>query len=590
MPNSKRLLLLLALFAPMFAAIPATAIWRVSTLGSNTNGGAWDSAGTGSDMSQFPSPNSSGCTAGTSCFSSTANLSETTASTNGTTTITTHNSSAYSSALTGNIVYISGATTTGLATATYSSGGSFTGGSGSSTCILLGFNNSGIQVMATMAVSGTTPGTITVVYPGNGFTSAPTSVTAYPGVGSAACTGTVTITSTLGNSAGWYRATYASSTTFTVDRNIPTGTSGNNLTVNIGGALADVVTSTLPTLAGNNVCVKADGAYSVSTSIIFLATGGNGSPIVFQGYTSTCGVNGTASDNGQAAILATQALPGIFIVENSNIHVYNFSLDNGSYTGTSRGFQSLNSNGYVISNVVAKNFATAGFSFTGGSPASAINIRATGGLASCTAGIYSAIPSFVITTAISDQNNCPGFEFNSLSGVFSCTFCIAANNIGSTADGFYSTSTSAYQSVMSLVASASYGNGGSGVNMAAAGVIAYNIRNSAIYGNTGSSIKNSAGPQGYSLNFDYNAYASGTLSNVKAGPHDVILTADPFVNGASLNFALNSTAGGGAALKAAGFPGALQAGGTGYISIGPLQPQASSSTATACPIGYGICP
>ena len=52
----------------------------------------------------------------------------------------------------------------------------------------------------------------------------------------------------------------------------------------------------------------------------------------------------------------------------------------------------------------------------------------------------------------------------------------------------------------------------------------------------------------------------------------VVLTADPFVNAAAGNFALNATAGGGAACRAAGvlgvFPGALS---TGYLDIGAVQ-------------------
>ena len=566
--------ILLALSAPIFAAIPATAIWRVSTLGSNTNGGAWDSAGTGSDMSQFPSPNSSGCTAGTSCFSSTANLSETTASTNGTTTITTHNSSAYSSALTGNIVYISGATTTGLATATYSSGGSFTGGSGSSTCILLGFNNSGIQVMATMAVSGTTPGTITVVYPGNGFISAPTTATAYPGVGSAACTGTITITSTLGNSAGWYRATYVSSTTFTVDRNIPTGTSGNNLTVNIGGAFLDLPTAMMAPVAGNIVGIKADGTYTASLDIITPTTGSNGSELTVAGYTSTLG------DRGLVTLNARAALPGIFYVTANYTNLQNFSVSclGGTYAGSSRAVNHT-SGGLKISNFVAQACNTANIN-SSGNQLDLFNVRSTGALSGCTAGVLVGGIQFVGVGVISDSNACHGFD-QTANGSFVCNFCVAALNTGASTDGF--NIISSYVNGESLVLSLAYNNGRYGVNITGSDASFLGMTNFIAYGNTSKNINFTTGGGSNWGGFqDFNAYTSGSTTNYTAGPHDVILTADPFVNGASLNFALNSTAGGGAALMAAGFPGALQAGGTGHISIGPLQPQAATNNVASC--------
>ena len=53
--------------------------------------------------------------------------------------------------------------------------------------------------------------------------------------------------------------------------------------------------------------------------------------------------------------------------------------------------------------------------------------------------------------------------------------------------------------------------------------------------------------------FNFNiAYV--TSSNYTAGPGDVVLSGDPTTAGASNNFALNSTAGGGAACAGAGFP------------------------------------
>jgi len=86
-----------------------------------------------------------------------------------------------------------------------------------------------------------------------------------------------------------------------------------------------------------------------------------------------------------------------------------------------------------------------------------------------------------------------------------------------------------------------------------------------------------------------NAYgANGTAArlNIAALSGDVVLTADPFVARTSNNFALNSTAGGGAALKGVGFPGVLQTGGTGHIDIGALQSAGSAGAGITTTAGF----
>ena len=85
---------------------------------------------------------------------------------------------------------------TGVASATYVSGGSF---SGTGNCTLGTFNNSSTAT-ATIAVSSGTPGAITITARGQGATAAPT--TAVVSTGSATCSGTITITSVLGGAYG----------------------------------------------------------------------------------------------------------------------------------------------------------------------------------------------------------------------------------------------------------------------------------------------------------------------------------------------------------------------------------------------------
>jgi hypothetical protein len=72
---------------------------------------------------------------------------------------------------------------------------------------------------------------------------------------------------------------------------------------------------------------------------------------------------------------------------------------------------------------------------------------------------------------------------------------------------------------------------------------------------------------------------SGNYNNLTAPSDDVALTADPFTNAAAGDFSLNNAAGGGAAIRAAGFPGAFVGGlTTGYPDGGAVQHQDSGGT------------
>ena len=126
--------------------------------------------------------------------------------------------------------------------------------------------------------------------------------------------------------------------------------------------------------------------------------------------------------------------------------------------------------------------------------------------------------------------------------------------------GLLSTNASAIIHLYNII---SYGNGvgGSGYGIDIASTMGANYSaesgNNAVGGNT-----------------------SGSYHTWVASPGDVTLSTNPFTNDTANNFSLNSTAGGGAACKAAGLPGALPLGGTGYLDIGPLQTQAGAGGAS----------
>lgn len=128
-------------------------------------------------------------------------------------------------------------------------------------------------------------------------------------------------------------------------------------------------------------------------------------------------------------------------------------------------------------------------------------------------------------------------------------------------------------------------NGGDGVTLTISGNNGLHsalIQNSIFYGNGA-----------YGLNAltlvalwvgGNNAFGANTTAayggSATALPNDITLTGDPFTARTSHDFSLNSVSGAGLACRGAGFPGVLQKGGTGYASIGALEPQASGGGST----------
>ncbi len=113
-------------------------------------------------------------------------------------------------------------------------------------------------------------------------------------------------------------------------------------------------------------------------------------------------------------------------------------------------------------------------------------------------------------------------------------------------------------------------NTGDGLNTSGTGWAS--IVNSIIYGNGGFGINATTS---FFVNGRNNAFGSNSSGNTATTvtyktQSDQALTASPFVS--STNLALNTTAGGGALLSAAGYPGLFGGGTTtGYIDIGAVE-------------------
>jgi hypothetical protein len=387
----------------------------------------------------------------------------------------------------------------------------------------------------------------------------------------------VQITGGTGFTTGFYQiqSVNTGANTWTLDRNATSG-AATGMTGNMGGALKTIgqVITILSTTNQNaidqTVYVKAEAVISTAAEFNI---GGITNNATFVGYTST------RTDNGQVTIKANAStVTNNALIRLDGIRIYNFAVD-GNYSGSNRcsciGFSVVGS-GSLLVNCLAKNMTEQGFTFSNGNNTS-INCVATnaggGGNPAYTFSSNNGQNYFVNCIAYA----CPAIGFSGSGGVL--TGCIAGNNTGTGQHGFLMGGADGPMLVDRCLA---YGNGGDGFHISSPGEIVGQITNCISYGNGAFGINAGAAlpsPGLYYLN--YNAYGgntSGNLNNVTAGANDVSLSADPTTAGASNNFALNSAAGGGAAVKGAGFPGVLQAGGTGHIDIGPLQSAAIGTT------------
>jgi hypothetical protein len=118
-----------------------------------------------------------------------------------------------------------------------------------------------------------------------------------------------------------------------------------------------------------------------------------------------------------------------------------------------------------------------------------------------------------------------------------------------------------------------------GIKISAGGFLVWNSNN-IFYGQSGygvnavgSNVNDNRNAASYANAFGSNT--TGNQNNYPSFPSVITLTANPFTNAGTGNFSLNSTAGGGAALKAAGYPGVSPAG-TGHVDVGAIQSNAAT--------------
>lgn len=359
---------------------------------------------------------------------------------------------------------------------------------------------------------------------------------------------------TGGLAEGWYQVTArTNTTTITVDRTVATGT---GITMNIGGALASPgMAGGIGVVAGNSVWIKS-GTYTITSASTNISNG----CVSFSVQIFVEGYNSTRGDLGTPPLLQASGISTFVIFTASQVRssVRNIRVDGADLT-SSRGF-AIRALGYLL---IAENCTNSGFA--GSSEILCISCVATGcstqaAFASQTGGIFSY--------CIAYDNTITGFSLAN-SGA-RALFCLSFGNSGASSDGFSmaNVNTSAINCVAynngrdgfrisdsgSVFSSIAQENAGVGFNITGANAVGIQLLNNAGYDNTGG---NTAG------------------TTAKGVRNDGFVTgfAPFFTNAAGNDFTLDDNPFGGGSARAAGFPGTLTPGGTGYLDIGVLQHQ-----------------
>lgn len=384
----------------------------------------------------------------------------------------------------------------------------------------------------------------------------------------------------------WYQiVSRTNGTTIVVDRAI---TAATGLTLKIGGAL-DLCATAEPLLtAGMTLWIKV-GTQTLTNPIVLSNSGDStNGPISWKGYDQVRGDHTanrpliTTSTNNKD--LLQGALAGTNFRAWDNI---NWSSTAGTPAGGITAGTNANASFWFVSNckISGCKYGIAGDLNTYGALlyAAFVNVEITG----CTNHGVFASGNLEFSGCYIHGNTGKGIDvpaqpFASGSELISVENSVIYSNAG----GIYVEAAAGQSNIRGAVVrlrhSAIVSNTADGINNAIANgnLSIVSLENAIIYGNGGWGVNltNPSGIVSVNRNNAYGSNTSGDRNNLAAGTSDVSLSADPFTAKGSHNFSLNSTAGGGAACKAVGFPGSI-AGlvTTGFADIGALQSAAPAA-------------
>lgn len=354
--------------------------------------------------------------------------------------------------------------------------------------------------------------------------------------------------------AGFYEITsVVAGTSWTVDRNVVSSGTTTNATGNMGGCLGSPGKAAGALIAGNKVWLKAGthGVTSASTNV----AGGCLAPLAsaWEGYQTTRG------DLGTAPLLQASGISSFTMAASGSGYSWrNLTFDGATLT-SSRGFNVTDGRGQFYK-VTAKNCTNSGFNGQGQYAACAATgcTTAGGGFnGSGTLAIYFGCESY--------GNSVPGFN---IAGSAVLSFCISSGNTGGSTDGFTLAASGAVMQATNCIA---YGNGRTGFNVTVASTTT--LANCIAEGNGAYGFSPTAGSYQQLINCAGYNNSSGNINGSFNFSYGFVTgSASFFTNAASGDFSLNTTAGGGASVRAAGYPGVFPRGlTTGYLDIGAVQ-------------------
>jgi hypothetical protein len=376
----------------------------------------------------------------------------------------------------------------------------------------------------------------------------------------------VNITGGAGCTVGRYEIVSQAAGVATVDRSM--GTAASTCTANLGGSLLTIATAFSVAVNHNGVYVQT-GTYSSAATLSTTAF------LNLSCYQTTHGDDGTRA-------LITTATNGVDLlhVGNNGLGIY-FTIDNCNFSSTAgtpaNGIVKSTNNGPLyIRNSKLSGF-TIGINGNNGSGIAQFSVLALENveIASCsTAGVD--MDTGLLTLGPGTYiHNCTGEGILGTSAMNTVGYSVVLDSNGY---GVYENG-----GLVSLTNSVASNSTTDGVNIQGTGVIA--SVGTVYYGNGayGLDLSSVTTLAAYTNNA-YGANTSGTLTGITlpsgATANDVTLSANPFTS--SSNFALNSTAGGGASLKTAGFPGTAPFGSSTSLSIGALQAGSAGSSTHVC--------
>ena len=390
----------------------------------------------------------------------------------------------------------------------------------------------------------------------------------------------VQVTGGTGWTPGVYQITSVQSTYLVVDRacNTSSGTGG---TANIGGAFL-TPGAAITNMVGQNTLFVGAGTYSVATAPPAPPAGSGASLTQIVGYNTVRGDITPTSGLTRPVIQASAGMPAILGETNSAIGIFNLTVDGNAQTTTGCILGSQSS--ILVFNCRLIGFTSYGF--TGSFPGVSIintEVSSPSNTVSTAALLANSFSESFVSDYIHDVA-APGISFGT-TGNGTVKNCVIASCTGASSDGIVSAANPLY-----VYSTDIYGCGRDAIhytpNTSAPSEI---IQNNIFANNGGAGINMTNGLHPYSTNWDYNAFLSNTGGNVvnigtASGfvmPLSQSLSGSPWVNVSTSgglmnnsNFALNNTAGAGAACQNTGSPSAFV--GTGvtnsYTYLGAIGP------------------